>query len=312
MIVNSLKHTGAMTNPDNNGFTTNVESIVIIYCVVIGLLIPVAVVGNSLVLAAILRTPSLRSPSTAFLCSLAISDLVVGFIVQPLYITSEFVTVAFMQPLVELTSHAACGVSLCTMTAISVDRFLALHYHMRYPTLVTTSRASLTSVVICLIISLLSAIYFWNRTVYFIITVIIICISLLISTVSYITIYRIVRRHQLQIFAQQRPTQGSNASPNANLTHLRKSALNTFVFYIAMILCYLPMVISLRLYSLSFDDWSKAWNFTEVAVMLNSSINPFLYCWRLPCLRRAVVKMGRKIICRGSEELNQSNNFGLA
>ena len=207
---------------------------------------------------------------------------------------------------VPLTSHTACGVSLCTMTAISVDRFLA-------PTIMTSSRASLTSVVICLIISLLSAIYFWNRTVYFILTAIIICISLLISTVSYIIIYRIVRRHQLQIFAQQRATKSSNNSPNANLTQIKKSALNTFVFYVAMILCYLPMVISLSLYSLSFDDWPKALNFADVAVMLNSSINPFLYCWRLPCLRRAVVKMGRKlIICRGSEELNQFNNFALA
>ena len=301
-----------MTNSDKDHFPTNVESVVIIYCVLIGLLIPITVVGNSLVLAAIHRTPSLRSPTTVFLCSLAISDLVVGFLVQPLYIASEFATFGFMRPLVDVVTCIACGVSLCTMTAISVDRLLALHYHMRYPTLVTTSRASLTSVAICLIISLPCVIYFWNRTVYFILTVIVICISLLISSVCYITIYRIVHRHQLQIFAQQRATQSSSASPNANLVQVKKSALNTFVFYVVMILCYFPAVFSLSIYGLSsVEDWTKAWNLTDVAVMLNSSINPFLYCWRLPCLRTAVVKMCRNI-CRRSDELNQPNNFALA
>lgn len=264
-------------------------------------------------LAAILRAPSLRSPTAVFLCSLAISDLVVGFLVQPLYITSEFTTVGLLRPLVDLVSCTACGVSLCTMTAISVDRFVALCYRMRYPTLMTTSRASLTSVAICLIISLPSVIYFWNRAVYFIFAVTVICISLFISSVCYITIYRIVHRHQIQIFAQQRATQSSSASPNANLVQLKKSALNTFVFYVVMILCYVPAVFSLSIYGLSsVEDWTKAWNLTDVAVMLNSSINPFLYCWRLPFLRTAVVKICRNITCRRSEELNQPNNFALA
>lgn len=218
-----------------------------------------------------------------------------------------------MRPLVDLVSCTACGVSLCTMTAISVDRFVALCYRMRYPTLMTTSRASLTSVAICLIISLPSVIYFWNRAVYFIFAVTVICISLFISSVCYITIYRIVHRHQIQIFAQQRATQSSSASPNANLVQLKKSALNTFVFYVVMILCYVPAVFSLSIYGLSsVEDWTKAWNLTDVAVMLNSSINPFLYCWRLPFLRTAVVKICRNITCRRSEELNQPNNFALA
>lgn len=41
-------------------------------------LIVTAILGNTLVLAAILRTPSLRSPSIMLLCSLAVSDLLVG------------------------------------------------------------------------------------------------------------------------------------------------------------------------------------------------------------------------------------------
>ena len=41
-----------------------------------------------------------------------------------------------------------CGVSLLTMTTISVDRFAALHYHMRYVTIVTTPRV-VYALIIC-------------------------------------------------------------------------------------------------------------------------------------------------------------------
>ena len=282
---------------------TNVESTIIIYCVILGMLTPIAIIGNSLVLAAIFRTPSLRLPPTAFLCTLALSDLVVGFIVQPLYIASEFTTVSFMQPLVELASYIGCGVSLWTMTEISVDRFMALHFHMRYPTLVTTSRVMYTSLITFFTISLLSVIYFSNRMIYLLFMAITTSSSLLISTAFYIAIYRIVRRHQVDIITQQQVLQSPpNAASNVNIIQLKKSAINTFAFYIVMILCYFPVVISLSIYSLSPEDWTKAWNFADVAVMLNSSINPILYCWRLHDLRKAVFKIGRKLLCRATAE----------
>ena len=291
---------------------SNVGNTVITYCVILALLSPTAIVGNSLVLTAIFRNPSLRSPSTAFLCILALSDFAVGFMVQPLYIASEFTTLYFMQPLVELTSYIACGVSLWTMTAISVDRFMALHYHMRYATLMTTSRAMCISLTTFFVISLLSVVYFWNRMVYLFIMAITTSISLLISTVSYIRIYRIVRRHQVHILAQQQAVQNTNPAASANrMIHLKKSAINTFVFYVVMILCYIPVAISLSIYSLSFEDWTKAWNFADVAVFLNSSINPVLYCWRLRDLRTAVVKIVRKMSCR-STALNHSEDYPLS
>ena len=100
-----------------------------------------SITGNSLVLAAILRTPTLHSSSIMFLCSLAVSDLLVGLVVQPLYIAYELTTFSFLyQP---MTTMAVTGVDVSpsTITAISVDRFLALQNHMRYPNVVTIHRA---------------------------------------------------------------------------------------------------------------------------------------------------------------------------
>lgn len=46
----------------------------------------IVIVGNTLVLASIARTPSLISSSNILLFNLALTDLCVGVIVQPLYI----------------------------------------------------------------------------------------------------------------------------------------------------------------------------------------------------------------------------------
>lgn len=296
----SNEHVNNEKNHPNNIDTTS-----IINCTLVALLIPIAIIGNSLVLGAILRSPTLRSTSAIiFICSLAVSDLLVGFIVQPLYIASLLTTVDFVKIFAEASAYTTCGASLCTITAISVDRFMALHYHMRYSTLATSSRAVYTAVTIYFINFFVTSVYFYNRTTYLLIMTICICLSLLISSFSYIAIYRIVHRHKVQIHAQQQVMQNSNqASNNVNMTQLKRSALNTFVFYIVTILCYLPVAISLSIYNLSFENWTRAWNFADTLVFMNSSANPFLFCWRLRELRTAVVKIGRQMLCRKTERL---------
>ena len=62
------------------------DIITIIKCVLNAPFMLVSIVNNTLVLAAILRTSSLRSPSAILLFSLAVSDIFVGLVVQPLYI----------------------------------------------------------------------------------------------------------------------------------------------------------------------------------------------------------------------------------
>ena len=84
-----------MNNSDkyNNGSEdhhSGNETIIIINCVLNALLMLMSILGNALVLAAIIRTPSIRStPHMIMLCSLAVSDLLVGLIAQPIYIVLQ-------------------------------------------------------------------------------------------------------------------------------------------------------------------------------------------------------------------------------
>ena len=257
----------------------------------------IAISGNSLVIAAIFRTPTLRSPLTTLLCSLAVSDLLVGFVVQPLYIAHEITChnslLSYFSPFL---SYGCCGVSLCTMTTISLDRFAALHYHMRYATMVTTTRIVYALVIGWLLIFLWFGIVFWSFQVYFISVSVVIAICLLISSFCYIRIFQIVKLHQTQIQAQQQALQSSD---NLNIIRLKKSSMSTFVFYIVLILCYSPFFMVLLLSGNSFDVfWKPELHFFGTLVFMNSSINPILYCWRLGEFRTAITKTAKKVFCR--------------
>ena len=291
------QHSG---NEDN--FTP--ETVTIINCVLNAPLMLISILGNALVLAAITRTPSIRStPHMVILCSLAVSDFLVGLIGQPVYITQQLTDDRGLAYHVwRLLGSSLCVVTLLAITAIAVDRFLSLHYHMRYATLVTKSRVKYVLIVIWLISFLVSVFDVWNERIYQLSVGSIIAISLVISTLSYIRIYLIVRRHQLHINAQQQAVQNFNAGNNLNIARLKRSALNTFVFYIALIMCYFPMYLLLTLHGLSYVFWQTESEFATTLVLSNSCINPFLYCWRLRELRTAVVKTARKMLCKETEQ----------
>ena len=271
------------------------DNFILINCLLNAPLLLLSIIGNSLVLAAISRTPSLRSPSTVFLCGLAVSDLLVGLLVQPVYIAYQ-ITPGLYRAASTLFG-IACGVSLCTMTAISLDRFLALHYHMRYSNMMTDKRALYSLAGIWFICIAVSGLSLWMKSPAALAVGVAICFF--ISSFSYIKMYQIVRRHQLQILAQQQTVQ--NAEQNLDIVRSKKSAINSFIYYICMIMCYSPMFIFMIAHAISPTLRSKKFSLASTIVFMNSSVNPILYCWRLRELRTAVLKTLRKTLRQQSE-----------
>ena len=68
-VTKNESETGDWSNKDKS---RQPETIVIINCILTAPLMLISITGNVLVLSTILRTPSLRSPSTVFWCSLAL------------------------------------------------------------------------------------------------------------------------------------------------------------------------------------------------------------------------------------------------
>ena len=279
------------------------ETIVMANCILNAPLMLLSILGNALVLVAILRTPSIHSPSVIFLCNLAVTDLLVGLVVQPAYIAEQIVrTVSALQEAVTAMGFAGCGVSLWTMTAITVDRFLALHYHLQYPNLMTTSRAIYTIITIWCIITLFSFSTLWSLSIYYFFATFCITICLLVCLVCFIKIYRIVRRHQLQIHVQQQAVENSTDTNKQQIRQSTRKAKNIFIYFLAMILCYSPFSIAVFISGFTSIDLKVVATFSLTVVLMNSSINPFLFCWRMTELRAAVFKTVKLFSCRETNE----------
>ena len=260
----------------------------------------VAIVGNSLILAAILSTPSLRSPAILLLCNLAVSDLLVGLVIQPLFIVSVFhSTSLLLTGIWFILSNSACGISLCTLTAIAVDRFLALHYHLRYSTIVTSFRIKtfltaqwLTNLIFS------GTVFFWSLRIFSLYLTIFVCLCLIISVFCYVRIFKIVRHQQKKIQCQHQAVNLPQGSTISNLLQFKKSAINSFLFFIVMVLFYIPASTYFSLFFITKTPWQSGWRVATTLVYINSSVNPFLYCWRMGDLRAAVMKTARKLFCR--------------
>ena len=123
-----------------------------------------ATVGNALFMAAIRDTSSLDTASGVLLFSLAMSDFAVGSIVQPLFITFRLATglgntalFCKAKMLHYLFTGPLLGSSLLTLAAISLDRYMALLFHLRYQDIATRRRAWILITVLRLVAGLTSA-----------------------------------------------------------------------------------------------------------------------------------------------------------
>ena len=103
-----------------------------------------ASLGNVLILIALRKVTSIHPPTKLLFQCLAITDLGVGLISQPLMATlmllvDNILNIMFSHLLSSL-SITFCGVSVFASTALSVDRLLALFLGLRYRHVVTLKR----------------------------------------------------------------------------------------------------------------------------------------------------------------------------
>ena len=106
-----------------------------------------AFLGNALILVALHKESSVHPPSKLLLRCLVTTDLCVGLISEPLFVTclisvlNEHRNICrYISAAGFITSNILCGVSLFTISAISVDRLLALLLGLRYRQVVTLKR----------------------------------------------------------------------------------------------------------------------------------------------------------------------------
>ena len=218
-------------------------------CVVNAVAAVVATVGSSLVLAAMWRTPSLRSPTYVLLSGMALLDLGVGLISQPTFVSFKIVLIQrnyhlFYQLLViELfIANMFIDVTFLTLCTITFERFLALKIHLRYRELVTVRRTLLLLPGSIWIVSLLETMWFWYHASASQTFQVVGLVLLVIFTVwCYFKIFQIVRHHQSQIQSQAQISQPSLRNCSIpNTARYRKSVRSMQCIVGLFLMFYLP------------------------------------------------------------------------
>ena len=285
-------------------------SVLVFICILLVLTSISAVVGNSLVLASIWRTPSLHSPSNVLIVGLAISDLCVGLLVEPtafVYALARHIgsvhVFCYAAVLAWLSGTLLTLASLITVTAISLDFNLALHLHLRYKELVTVARMVrvVVGIWMCALTPTLLNIWYLKHITYVSVSLISLC--LLVTTTAYFRVFRIVHHHQTQIHSLELQVQepaDQETDESMNITEQRKSLIAKFLIYCLLIVCYLPFCVTMtlaRIRGYGSADYNTMFFFSLALVYFNSTLNPFIYCWRFHNIRSAVIETARKIFC---------------
>ena len=85
-----------------------------------------------------------------------------------------------------------------------------------------------------------------------------------------------------------------------NMVQYKKVVSSIFWLQLTLVACYAPFltVSLLRHTVLSGKTVYGLWLFTATLVYLNSSLNPFLYCWKIKEVRMAVKNTAKAFCCR--------------
>ena len=269
-----------------------------------------ATLGNALILVALRNVSSIHPPTKLLFRCLAVTDLCVGLICQPLYVywtvgnfTIELAYVYIFFYYVLLT------VSPLTSAAISVDRLLALLLGLRYRHVVTLRGARV--VIACVwFIAVSNASLLWVDFIQFsdkvflaswLTYLALIMVSIIISLFSYIKIFLTLRHQQAQVQGHVHPEQSSRVRSVLNIARYKKTVYSVAWIQFAMLACYGPYIVMAFLNHFGNVGYS-----TEVIIadevfscllFLNSSLNPVLYCLRIKDVRQEVKNIIRKCLC---------------
>ena len=263
-----------------------------------------AFLGNVLIVVALQKVTSLHPPSKLLLRCLAVTDLCVGLITQPLFVAfvtspdhserCHYLNIAFNS-----ISAIFGGVSAFTVTAISVDRLLALLLGPRYRQVVTFGRVRIFVIVSYLSSLSIATIFLYNFRIIIIIICIVLLSSIVASTFCYAKIYLTLRRRQAQVQVHVHQGQPNGAGIVLNIARYKKTVSSTKWILITLVACYLPysVVAFLGIIRLRTQFLNFVWAAAISLVMLNSTLNPFLYCWKMREVREAVKNSIREFWC---------------
>ena len=276
----------------------------VLNCVVNSFLSYATVMLNIVLIFALRRTSSLPKTLKALILSVAVSDIGVGVLVQPLYIARLLMEIKntnhhwneTYKDVVRTIGRTLGYVSFFGVTTISVDRFLAIHLHLKHQDLLTYQEiVTYTRVVAIVILSwllgaflALTGVLSSSKNIFNLAGVSVGLVCLLTMGLAYFKISIAVRRHTVQVHAQPAQAVASNEENRSNFERLRKTAVGTFYVYLLFLACHLPIAIVILTGRKTNKKRQHFKIYAHTLLYLSSSLVPLVYCWKFRHIRCAV------------------------
>ena len=276
----------------------------IVNCVFNNFLTYTAILLNIVTMYAMQKTASLPKTLNNLSFSIAISDVGFGLLAQPVY---SSLLVKWLQ-----LNHPSCnnyGVfyisanlffasSFLSVVAVSVDRFLAVHLHLRYQELVTHRRVVIVVMSIWVFSAFVSFTMFWElHGTRDYINLVILAFGFIISFAVYIKMYLTVRRHKNQIQSLLAVDE-AQIGIMTNYVAVVKTTVGVFYVYLVLLASYLPHFICMAYVGICRDSsiaTKQLFLFSFTLMFLNSSLNPVIYCWKMRHIRHAIMDILRNM-----------------
>ena len=296
-------------SPCSLGGIEAIQAVALSASVIIAIFLPIAVAGNGLILAAIWKNPSLRTPSYIILAGLAFTDLCTGLVTQPFFIALHITCLQNSRgsnhSRMLFLGSVVCGTYFTYLTLVlillmSIERWL----HMNRRSLLNGRRTCFIVAVVSLLLIPLSAVRSVKEYEFAsgIILFIVFFSCVLVTSVAYFKVFRIIRHHQEQVHSNE--SSQNFGQPAIDLAKYKKSVFSILYILGVFYLCYLPslVVFAGMMFNLfiNMTMLDLAFRISTLFLLLASSINPMIYIWRMNPLRTGVNFFVRKILCMES------------
>ena len=274
--------------------------------IVLNVLLAIVILGNSLIFAAYYQNYSLRTPANTILLSLAVTDFLCGATSQPLCICDQLLMMARGCTTVVCTVMKMemffmlflIGATILNLSATTVDRYIAVCHSFKYLELVTNSRVRtfLAGIWVSWFIISFSGVMLRKIEILFII---VLSSNIILISVLYVMIFREIRR----IKANEAPM--PNNQQQEREAEERRGAKTVAIILGLLILSFIPLIVHGILSVTRLGSYMGHIRiYASTAALSNSSFNVFVYYWRNEQMRKAMIKVIRKITSRCTNQVN--------
>ena len=276
----------------------------IVNCVFNNFLTYTAILLNIVTMYAMQKTASLPKTLKTLLFSIAISDVGIGLLAQPVYSSLLVKWLQLNHPscnnsrVFYISANLFLASSFLSVVAVSVDRFLAVHLHLRYQELVTHRRVVIVVISIWVLSAFVSFTMFWElHGTRDYINLVILAFGFIISFAVYIKMYLTVRRHKNQLQSLLAVDE-AQIGIMTNYVAVVKTTVGVFYVYLVLLASYLPYFICMTFVRICRDSRiakKQLFLFSLTLMFLNSSLNPVIYCWKMRKIRHAILDILRNM-----------------